>query len=119
MNRESCRLDSFHSWTYSEIDTKLLARYGFYYIGFRDIVQCAFCRIQISDWLPEDDIVKRHRLFSNNCCLISKCPNTTNIPIDGFAAFEELLPTLFIGHRCIEVCKGSYSESDFPNINRI
>lgn len=118
MNRESCRLDTFHNWTFPNINVNTLAKYGFYCLGFRDVVKCAFCHVEIGFWLPEDDIITRHTRFSTNCCLLGNCPRINNIPIGSYEDFEKSLPSIF-GHGCIEIVKGAYSESDFPNINQV
>ena len=38
-----------------------MAKAGFFYPGFGDIVTCAFCGINLHKWLPHDDPIIEHK----------------------------------------------------------
>ncbi|GAB1602335.1 hypothetical protein Ahia01_000512600 [Argonauta hians] len=64
------RLDTFKNWNKSVPVTPTdLAKNGFYYLGYGDVVKCAYCSVQLCNWKENDDVHKEHTRFS------PKCPN--------------------------------------------
>ena len=48
----------------------MMAKAGFFYPGFGDIVTCAFCGINLHKWLPHDDPIIEHKKYNRNCKFI-------------------------------------------------
>ena len=71
-----------------------MAKAGFFYRGFGDIVTCAFCGVSLHKWLENDDPIAEHRKFNANCKFIrllqdSNNPryNRTKVFINKFISF--------------------------------
>ena len=71
-----------------------MAKAGFFYRGFGDIVTCAFCGVSLHKWLQNDDPIAEHRKFNASCKFIgllqdSNNPrdNRTKIFINDFISF--------------------------------
>ena len=47
---EEIRRQTFHNWPVEFLDKKHLAAVGFYYTNFRDVVCCAFCKVELGEW---------------------------------------------------------------------
>lgn len=65
-----CRLASYDSWPHSDkvnLNSDRMATAGFYYLGRGDEVRCAFCKVEIMNWHPEDDAVEQHIKWSPAC----------------------------------------------------
>lgn len=92
LNKEICRLRTFHQWPVFFIDKHLLAQTGFYYIGPTDLVKCHFCDLEIGMWQPNDNPIDEHLKWSLNCNLI-RGRKTCNEPIDA-EALKKVLPIL-------------------------
>uniref|UniRef100_A0A182SMI4 Apoptosis 1 inhibitor n=1 Tax=Anopheles maculatus TaxID=74869 RepID=A0A182SMI4_9DIPT len=88
LNREIYRLQTFTTWPVSYILPSELARWGFFYVGSRDIVRCYFCKIELGNWEVSDVVPQEHLKWSRHCPLMRKLP-TTNVPLD--ANFLDLL----------------------------
>ena len=68
MQDEKARLSTYSDWKFSYIVNPIdLARNGFYYIGFADTVQCAFCAVFVGKWEKGDVPEEGHALFEPNC----------------------------------------------------
>jgi hypothetical protein len=81
MRIECNRLKLFNDCEhFSEEMKKDLAKFGFYWTGLDDTVQCKFCQIRIYEWEPEDTALGEHRKHSPNCRFINGC-NVSNIPL--------------------------------------
>lgn len=85
MKSEAERLGTFSNqeipWPLSYMDPRDMARAGFFFTFQEDKVQCAFCRGQISTWLPGDDPLQEHKLhFMKNCPFLNGV-NVGNEPI--------------------------------------
>ena len=72
----------------------MMAKAGFFYRGFGDIVTCSFCGVSLHKWLQNDDPIAEHRKFNANCkfiCLLqdSNHPryNQTKLFINKFIMF--------------------------------
>ncbi|CAG2102052.1 unnamed protein product [Medioppia subpectinata] len=66
---------------YPEI-SDMLARNGFFYTLYNSVIQCAFCRVVISNITHitmEEDVLSMHAIFSRDCQLISG-KDVGNIP---------------------------------------
>jgi baculoviral IAP repeat-containing protein 7/8 len=56
-----------------------LSRNGFYYVGPNDDnVKCAFCRLEISRWAPDDNIASEHGRHNPACPFITHPNNVGN-----------------------------------------
>ncbi|AER41437.1 Iap-3 [Epinotia aporema granulovirus] len=67
MDREEARLSTFKNWPVPFLDPQTMARNGFYYLGRRDEVRCAFCKVEIMRWVEGDDPEKDHRKWAPQC----------------------------------------------------
>ena len=94
MNREEDRLKTFSSWTTSVVEKNLLAKYGFYYKGSGDCVECIFCKVVISSWDIGDDPLKEHIHWAPSCPLLLNKAHS-NIPLDSNLA-DQLPSSQFI-----------------------
>ena len=80
--REIDRLKSFTpNWPCRFIDPCEMAKYGFYYFQRQDFVRCAFCKIEICDWEPHDDVLHEHRRWSSRCPFL-RGVHVGNVPIN-------------------------------------
>ncbi|XP_060561972.1 death-associated inhibitor of apoptosis 1-like [Ruditapes philippinarum] len=62
------RLNSFAKWPKRKtIDPGQLASAGLYYTGYRDIVACFACNVQLRDWEQEDDPYIVHARWFPHC----------------------------------------------------
>ncbi|XP_059614742.1 death-associated inhibitor of apoptosis 1-like [Phlebotomus argentipes] len=92
LHREENRLLTFENWSVEFIDRQKLALLGFYFLGYQDVVKCAFCRVEIGRWEPADDVFTEHYRWSTNCPLLRRRP-TANVPIDA-EALNRVLPSV-------------------------
>ena len=60
-------------------DKYQLARAGLFYTGKSDICQCFRCHVKLSAWKRDDDAMKEHFKWSNNCEYI----NIIGVPQQG------------------------------------
>uniref|UniRef100_A0A182I2W5 Uncharacterized protein n=2 Tax=Anopheles arabiensis TaxID=7173 RepID=A0A182I2W5_ANOAR len=82
LNYEINRLRTYDLlWTVPYIYPEELARWGFFYTGYRDCVRCYFCRIELGGWDEHDVVIEEHLKWSPHCRLMTKRP-TNNVPID-------------------------------------
>ncbi|XP_020293739.1 E3 ubiquitin-protein ligase XIAP-like isoform X2 [Pseudomyrmex gracilis] len=62
------RLESFTNWPIPSIVLpEKLASAGFYYLQYKDMVECAFCGGVIANWEPNQDLDMLHRSYFPNC----------------------------------------------------
>ena len=61
------RRQTFHNWLVQFIDKNHLAAASFYYIYSKDVLCCAFCVVQVSQWEEGDDPFKEHQRWSPSC----------------------------------------------------
>jgi hypothetical protein len=67
MKFEKNRIESFRNWSVPYIDVREMASNGFYYIEYKDVVECTFCNIQVHDWEADDDIANEHKRWAPYC----------------------------------------------------
>lgn len=93
LKRESWRLTTFDdAWPHRHIATlskETMASAGFFYTGYQDHVQCAFCLKIIGDWTATDIPIVEHRRHTIEAPNFHFCPFAAgltmgNIPIDPF-----------------------------------
>lgn len=71
MRRLSNRRKSFWTWPKSNpLDPNLLAESGFYYMKHSDNTKCAFCEVELFNWMRGDDPFFEHYRSSPNCSFI-------------------------------------------------
>lgn len=64
----SQRLQTFDSWPLTSIiRPEQLALAGFYYLQYKDLVECAFCKGILMNWKVGDDPEHAHKLNFPNC----------------------------------------------------
>ncbi|XP_070170336.1 death-associated inhibitor of apoptosis 2 isoform X2 [Polyergus mexicanus] len=64
----SQRLQTFDNWPLiSIIRPEQLAAAGFYYLQYKDLVECAFCKGILMNWKAGDDPEHAHKLNFPNC----------------------------------------------------
>ena len=82
LRSERIRLETFSAfnWANNVVCPSDLARAGFYYLGQRDWVKCAFCEIWVGDWQDGNIPISEHMKFSPRCAFIVGY-NVGNIPI--------------------------------------
>lgn len=114
LNKEHDRYQTFdYRWPHAFLNTRILAKIGFYYIGPSDQVQCFFCKVKVSHWEPEDNEVSEHRRWSPNCPLLKR-RETSNIPCEPISELDSLLPPMsydICGPCGIDIRPGSYAET--------
>lgn len=91
-NNEADRLLTFHDWTDTILDRKLLARRGFFALGCGESVRCYFCGFTIQTWHRNDNILHRHVIGSPCCSLLNRAI-TYNQPINPIV-FNLTVPPL-------------------------
>ncbi|GAV04442.1 hypothetical protein RvY_14716-2 [Ramazzottius varieornatus] len=78
MKRLDNRLDSFINWPVTHKSPQVMAGAGFFYLGVRDAVECAFCHNQLNDWSVGDIPLEEHKKFFPYCSyVISKSLDLT------------------------------------------
>jgi hypothetical protein len=103
LNYESHRLLTFKqkNWPHKFIKSEELAACGFYYTGLSDVVQCAFCPLQITQWEAGDTGFGEHMRWNR------ACPFIRGKPVGNFTRRTEL--EMFEGARFYstnrEMCK--------------
>ncbi|KAM0732845.1 Baculoviral IAP repeat-containing protein 2 [Formica fusca] len=64
----SQRLQTFDNWPLTSIiRPEQLAAAGFYYLQYKDLVECAFCKGILMNWKAGDDPEHAHKLNFPNC----------------------------------------------------
>lgn len=64
----SQRLQTFDTWPLtSVVRSEQLASAGFYYLQYKDLVECAFCKGILMNWEAGDDPEHAHKLNFPNC----------------------------------------------------
>lgn len=92
LHKEHRRFLTFNNWKCDQVSASILARIGFYYINYRDVVVCHFCGAKITKWGNSVDPVERHLSISPNCPLMRRQP-TNNVPMNP-SALDQTLPEL-------------------------
>ena len=81
MNFEKSRLETFIGWPVPYVDTRSLAKTGFYYTKEVDKVMCNFCGLGLGEWEALDVPLEEHKRFSSQCpLLLGEAPE--NKPLD-------------------------------------
>ena len=96
LNKEVDRRRTFidNNWYNLYVSIKDLAQVGFFYCEKPDKVKCYFCSVTLSDFEPNDDVLKEHLKFSPNCRLIKR-REIYNIPLDA-AELDRILPPVSV-----------------------
>lgn len=74
-NAEMERLKTFEKWPVSFINPSDMVAAGFYYTNVGDRVRCAFCGVEIGQWIPSDIPLYEHKKFSPTCNFIIQKKN--------------------------------------------
>lgn len=81
---EAARLKTFEKkkkWPHKYIETRTLAKNGFFYVGPFDQVQCVFCKTLLKKWEPKDTVEGEHKRFAPFChSSLDRAAN--NIPVE-------------------------------------
>jgi len=67
-NRE--RFATFESWPLDFLSPQRMSKCGFFYTRRGDIVKCAYCGVEIGDWLIDDDPWNEHFKHSPSCSFV-------------------------------------------------
>src|SRR5277367_3908270 len=74
LRREETRYETFknifYPWRHQELNTKLIAKHGFFFTFVEDVVSCFVCRVCIGGLKGDIDIVDLYRNFSPLCPLL-------------------------------------------------
>lgn len=81
MTKEKNRLASFfnHNWPVSFLSPRVMAENGFHYLGRSDEVRCAFCKVEVMNWVRGDDPANDHRRWAPQCPFV-RGEITTSVP---------------------------------------
>ncbi|XP_041979976.1 baculoviral IAP repeat-containing protein 2 isoform X1 [Aricia agestis] len=82
MRREEERLKTFDKWPVSFLSPEQLAKNGFYYLGRGDEVRCAFCKVEIMQWVEGDDPATDHERWAPQCPFLRRHDGARSIPAD-------------------------------------
>ncbi|KAI8481641.1 hypothetical protein Bbelb_406420 [Branchiostoma belcheri] len=83
LNTELHRIHTFYGWPESTpVRREHLAKFGFFYLGVRDKVECAFCGGVLHQWEEGDDPKREHERHYPHCPFIRNCA-TSNVPLDA------------------------------------
>ncbi|XP_065583467.1 putative inhibitor of apoptosis isoform X2 [Artemia franciscana] len=94
LKREDVRLMTFNGrWTKDFIDTRELAKAGFFFVGHGDQVQCAFCAGVVGHWEEGDVPMEEHRRHFEICPFVRGC-DVGNIPAEATNGSEAPLLSL-------------------------
>ena len=81
MKEEFNRLSSFRLFPKRNlVNEKYLAKIGFFYLQYKDYVQCAFCKTIICEWKSEQNPLKLHVTQSPNCPYLEGL-DVKNVPL--------------------------------------
>lgn len=83
-----------NNWYNPNVSINDLAQLGFFFYKNPDHVKCFFCSVSLSDFEPNDDVLKEHVKFSPNCRLIKR-REIHNIPLDA-AELDRILPPVSV-----------------------
>ncbi|XP_052834399.1 baculoviral IAP repeat-containing protein 2 isoform X2 [Octopus bimaculoides] len=65
------RLDTFENWNTSvPVAPTDLAKNGFYYLGYSNVVKCAYCTVQLHKWKENYDIHEEHTRLNPECPIL-------------------------------------------------
>ncbi|CAH1246363.1 BIRC3 [Branchiostoma lanceolatum] len=83
LNTELHRVHTFFGWPEgTPVRPEVLAKLGFFYLGVRDKVECAFCGGVLHQWEEGDDPKTEHKRHYPHCPFIRDCA-TSNVPLDN------------------------------------
>ncbi|XP_078579679.1 baculoviral IAP repeat-containing protein 7-like [Branchiostoma floridae x Branchiostoma japonicum] len=83
LNTELHRVHTFFGWPEgTPVRPERLAKLGFFYLGVRDKVECAFCGGVLHQWEEGDDPKTEHQRHYPHCPFIRNCA-TSNVPLDN------------------------------------
>lgn len=72
MKNEEDRLRTFVTWDKNvPVEPTDLARNGFYFKGFADVVICAYCKLELRNWEEEDNVYTEHQRHNPNCSFLT------------------------------------------------
>lgn len=100
MQSELNRLKTFHNWQIDFISSETLARNGFFYLGWSDAVQCAFCGVEIIHWIEGDDVEQEHQRFSPDCLFIKQKCSNSQTPVLTRSQGEDSETNMDVGYDC-------------------
>ncbi|KAF6205852.1 hypothetical protein GE061_020026, partial [Apolygus lucorum] len=82
MNSEESRLRTFRGWpANAPVDSKRIAKAGFYFMGQGLEVQCFSCGSRICDWNYGDKVMARHKSLDPRCPFVLNPRQSGNVPL--------------------------------------
>ncbi|AAC59034.1 inhibitor of apoptosis protein 3 [Orgyia pseudotsugata multiple nucleopolyhedrovirus] len=67
MKNKAARLGTYTNWPVQFLEPSRMAASGFYYLGRGDEVRCAFCKVEITNWVRGDDPETDHKRWAPQC----------------------------------------------------
>ncbi|XP_019639430.1 PREDICTED: baculoviral IAP repeat-containing protein 7-like [Branchiostoma belcheri] len=114
LNTEIHRIHTFFGWPDNvPVTPAHLARLGFFYLGVRDKVECAFCGGVLHQWEKGDDPEVEHRRHYPHCPLMKNWA-TSNVPLGSgpFQTQHNLQWNNFAGHGQQQNVSAPYGRSE-------
>uniref|UniRef100_A0A0A9Y257 Apoptosis 2 inhibitor n=1 Tax=Lygus hesperus TaxID=30085 RepID=A0A0A9Y257_LYGHE len=82
MNSEESRLRTFSGWPENApVDSKRIAKAGFYFMGQGLEVQCFSCGSRICEWNYGDKVMARHKSLDPRCPFVLNPRQSGNVPL--------------------------------------
>ena len=72
LKSEVDRRKTFKYWRVPFMDVNQLAAAGFFFTNRGDVVRCAFCGVEVGQWVEGDDAFKEHQRLSTSCAFVKK-----------------------------------------------
>ena len=72
LKSEVDRRKTFKYWRVPFMDVNQLAAAGFFFTNRGDVVRCAFCEVEVGQWVEGDDAFKDHQRWSPSCAFVKK-----------------------------------------------
>ena len=115
----SNRLKTFEKWTRTNIIKPYdLAVNGFYYLGEKDSVKCAFCGLGLENFEPGDDVRNEHIKWKKDCPFTNRYfTDNVSIPTER----DEIIRIISVigiflqrmdGIYCCKICGVSFDKND-------
>lgn len=85
------RFYSFINWPENskKQTVNAFAKYGFFYTGRNDIIECFSCKFKMGDWQENDNVQKLHQIYGSDCVFMNElnydlnCTNKYNNNFQG------------------------------------
>ena len=72
LKSEVDRRKTFKYWRVPFMDVNQLAAAGFFFTNRGDVVRCAFCEVEVGQWVEGDDAFKDHQRWRPSCTFVKE-----------------------------------------------